>query len=66
MSRIDLESLFYTDEEIHNYYSLSDGFNDDINSNHRVRADGKSFSTFIDEGSDALIRDHKDLVKKLI
>ena len=62
----DQKSFFYTDEEMHQLFILSDGFNDDINSNHRVRTDGKSFSEFMDEGCDALIRDHRDLVKQLI
>lgn len=60
------ESLMYSNEEFHALYEISDGFNDDINKNHRVREDGEAFSKFIDEGSSALIAEHLSMVKQLL
>lgn len=60
------ESLFYTEEEFRRLYNETNGFNDDINRNHRVRPEGESFADFMDMGSDGLIQDHAELVRKLI
>lgn len=56
----------YTEEEFLRLYTETNGFNDDINRNHRVRPEGESFADFIDKGSDALIQEHSELVKQLI
>lgn len=58
--------MLYTEEEFAILYGAADGFNDDINRNCRTRDDGSSFATFIDVGSDALLRDHSDFVAGLI
>lgn len=64
--RNDLETLMYSDKEFHALYEISEGFNDDVNKNHRVREDGKAFSEFIDKGSSALISEHLSIVKQLL
>lgn len=66
MNEMEWSVLFYTDEEIHELYTLCEGFNDDINRNHPIRTSETSFSEFVDKGSDALIREHRDLVEQLI
>lgn len=48
------------------FFEQTNAFNDDLNKNHRVRQEDESFALFIDEGSDALISDHPNLVKKLL
>jgi len=58
--------MLYTEEEFAILYGAADGFNDDINRNCRTRDDSRSFATFIDEGGDALLRDHSDFVACLI
>ncbi|WP_144265550.1 hypothetical protein [Faecalibacterium sp. An77] len=58
--------LFISDEMFHLMYEISNGFNDDINRNHRVREAGESFAKFIDEGSTRLIEENLDIVKSLI
>jgi hypothetical protein len=60
------ESLMYSDNEFHTLYEASKGFNDDINKNHRIRKSDESFSSFVDEGSSALIEEHPSLVKMLL
>lgn len=66
MSNISWEKLFYTEGEFATLYSISEGFNDDINRNCRTRDDDSRFATFIDAGSDALLRDNLDFVAGLI
>ena len=66
MKKENWESLLYSDTEFHTMYEVSDGFNDDINKNHRVREKNEAFSTFIDEGSTALINEHPSMVKRLL
>ena len=58
--------MLYTEEDFPILQGAADGFNDDINRNCRTRDDGSSFATFIDVGSDALLRDHSDFVAGLI
>lgn len=60
------EALMYSDEEFHTLYEVSEGFNDDINRNHRIRGKDEAFSTFIDEGSSALVEEHLAMVKRLL
>ncbi|MBQ8003522.1 MAG: hypothetical protein IJ299_00280 [Oscillospiraceae bacterium] len=59
-------ALLYSDEEFNVLYEISDGFNDDINKNHRVREMNEAFSKFMDDGSTALIEEHLPLVKSLL
>lgn len=66
MTQTNWDSLMYSNEEFHTLYDISDGFNDDVNRNHRVRDNNTSFATFIDEGSSALIEEHLSLVKQLL
>lgn len=58
--------LFLTEGDFRELYEASNGFNDDLNKNHRIRQENTSFASFIDEGTDGLIADHIDLVKKLL
>ena len=58
-------SVLYTEQEFHQLYVTTKGFNEDVNRNHRVRQEPESFAAFIDKGSTALIADHPELVKKL-
>lgn len=60
------EALLYTKEEFHQLCEASKRFDDDLNKNHRVRQEDETFASFIDQGSDALIADHPNLVKKLL
>ena len=46
--------LLYSDEEMHQLYSISNGFNDDINTNDRVRTSNEKYADFIDAGMTAL------------
>lgn len=64
--KTNLELLMYSDEEFHALYEISEGFNDDVNKNHRVREEGKAFSEFIDKGSSALIAENLSIVKQLL
>lgn len=66
MEQENWDSLLYTKEDFHRLYVASDGFDDDLNKNHRVRQENETFALFIDEGSDALIADHPDLIKRLL
>lgn len=66
MSYTTWANMLYTEEEFETLYSVADGFNDDVNRNCRSRDDSSSFATFIDVGSDALLRDHSDFVAGLI
>lgn len=66
MNQNKWDTLFYTKEDFHQLYKASEGFNDDLNKNHRVRQEDETFALFIDKGSDALIADHPNLVKKLL
>ena len=66
MNQENWNSLLYTEDGFHQLYEASSAFNDDLNKNHRVRQEDESFSLFIDEGSDALVAEHHNLVKKLI
>ncbi len=59
------DSILYTEQEFHQLYVATKGFNEDVNKNHRVRPESESFAVFIDKGSDALIADHPELVKSL-
>lgn len=65
MNYVDWDSILYTEQEFHELYVVSLGFNDDFNKNHRVRNESESFATFMDLGSDALIADHPELVNLL-
>ena len=47
--------LLYSDEEMHQLYSISNGFNDDINTNDRVRTSNEKYADFIDAGMTALM-----------
>lgn len=60
------KEMLYTSHEFRDLLSASDNFSDDINSNHRTRSQGESFATFIDKGSDALLRDSSEFVACLI
>lgn len=66
MSKKELSSILYTNEEFHSLFCLSKGFNDDHNKNHRIREDNETFSDFIDSGSSSLIEEFPNLVKKLL
>ena len=59
------DSVFYTKEEFHRLYTITGGFNEDAITNHRVRQESESFSTFMDKAIATMISDHPDLVKKL-
>ena len=65
MKNDNWDSIFYTKEEFHQLYTITNGFNEDANTNHRVRKESESFAEFIDKGSDALIADHPELVERL-
>lgn len=56
----------YLDGEFAALYAETNGFNDDLNRNERYRERDETFSAFISAGSTALIRDHEELVRKLI
>ena len=66
MSYTTWAKMFYTEEEFTALCTVADCFNDDINRNCRTRDEGSSFATFIDVGSDALLRDHVEFVMGLI
>ena len=59
-------TLLYSDEEFNVLYEMSNGFNDDINKNHRVREMNEAFSQYMDDGSTALVEEHPTLVKSLL
>lgn len=65
MENDNWDSILYTEKGFHQLYVTTKGFNEDVNKNHRVRQEPESFATFIDKGSNALIADHPELVKKL-
>ncbi len=56
----------YSEEEFFELYKLSNGFKDDFSSNKPVRPEGETFTQFMDKGSEALIRDHKNLLEYLL
>lgn len=58
--------LLYSDEEMHQLYSISNDFNDDINRNDRVRTSNEKYADFIDAGMTALMEEHPNLFKLLI
>lgn len=56
----------YSKEDFSELCKLSNDFNDDINSNKPVRPENETFTQFMDKGSEALSRDHKNLLEHLL
>lgn len=66
MNYASWDKMLYTEEEFKVLYSITDGFNNDINGNCRIRSDDSNFDSFIDQGSEALLRDHPEFVASII
>jgi len=66
MTEARWQQHLYSKEEFSELCSLSNNFNDDINSNKPVRPEGETFIQFMEKGSEALSRDHKDLLEYLL
>lgn len=58
-------ALCYTEEEFHQLYEQSSGFNDDINRNRPSREKDETFESFMDDGSTELIKNSPNIVRHL-
>lgn len=66
MTEARWQQHLYSEEDFSKLCELSKNFNDDINSNNPVRPENETFTQFMDKGSEALIRDHKNLLEYLL
>lgn len=66
LGKIAAEMGFYTLTEFHRLYNISDGFDDDFNTNHRDRPSDESYFDYLRKGSAALVRAYPDFASDLM